>query len=829
MLFTISSVVCNYIRSYPRTRPHGYLSPSCRQYRLQHCKFKLLDDTPLRNFRYLRDVKMKFRLIIISIIAALLAGCSATKHVPDGEYLLNSVKINITDDSGVTPASLVNYLRQQPNHKVLGFAKLSLGIYNLSGKDEKKWYNRWIRSIGQEPVIYDASLADASRRQLNLALINRGYNASTVSVDSVYDVAKKKIDLVYNVTPGKPHVIATMNYVFDDPGLGEVIMRDSARFTIGPGSPLNRDLLENEIAQISSRLRDKGYYTFSKDYITFIADTLAGSNEVDLTMRVRSSLSTTSAADSFHNPGRRYIIERVKFIIEAPDGSQTSTPHIENVKGYTFVYGNDRYLRPGFLEEKCYIRPGEAYNGSDVNRTYESFSQLPIVKYVNITMNPLATDGETGFLEAVITISRNKKQGISAEIEGTNSEGDLGFGVGLTYQNRNLAHGAELLTAKFRGSYESLSGNLEGFINDRYTEFSGEAGITFPRFEAPFMSRSFKRRIRANTEVTLSMNYQERPEYTRIISGVAWKYRWSSPRNTWRHTFDLIDLNLVYLPRSTENFINNIAPTNPLLRYSYEDHLIMRLGYSYYRSNRRPISVGRLTPQTFQPEIWTFRVSAETAGNILNAISHIVGQKKHDGAYKVFGVQYSQYVKAETDYTHVFNLNHRNSIALHGEFGIAVPYGNSRMVPFEKRFYAGGANSVRGWGVRTLGPGDYDTRNSVTDFINQCGDISLECSIEYRAKLFWVIEGALFIDAGNIWTIRNYETQPGGVFRFNKFYKQIALAYGAGVRFDFTYFLLRLDLGMKAHNPAMNQQPWPLIHPRWHRDHTLHLSIGYPF
>jgi outer membrane protein assembly factor BamA len=151
------------------------------------------------------------------------------------------------------------------------------------------------------------------------------------------------------------------------------------------------------------------------------------------------------------------------------------------------------------------------------------------------------------------------------------------------------------------------------------------------------------------------------------------------------------------------------------------------------------------------------------------------------------------------------------------------------MLPFEKRFYAGGANGVRGWSVRTLGPGSYDSRNSVSSFINQCGDIRLDLNVEYRAKLFWVLEGALFVDAGNVWTIRDYETQPGGVFKLNSFYKQIALAYGIGLRMDFSYFLLRLDLGMKAHNPATNQEPWPLIHPRWSRDAAFHFSVGYPF
>ena len=171
----------------------------------------------------------------------------------------------------------------------------------------------------------------------------------------------------------------------------------------------------------------------------------------------------------------------------------------------------------------------------------------------------------------------------------------------------------------------------------------------------------------------------------------------------------------------------------------------------------------------------------------------------------------------------------RTSLAFHLGAGVAVPYGNSSMVPFEKRFYAGGANGVRGWGVRTLGPGRYDAKNSVSDFINQCGDIRLDFSLEARVKLFWVLEGAAFIDAGNVWTIRNYETQPGGLFRFDSFYKELGWAYGIGLRMDFTYFLLRFDLGMKAYNPAINQEPWPLTHPRWNRDATFHFSVGYPF
>lgn len=767
------------------------------------------------------------KILLIMLTATIMWSCSSSRHVPEGELLLNSVKININDNREISPVTLLNYLRQQPNHKVLGFAKLQLGIYNMSGRDTARWYNRWIRKLGQEPVIYDPQLTEQSRRQLTLAMINRGYNGASVTVDSVKDISKKKIDLTYNVATGAPHFVQSLKYEFDDPEIGRLIMDDSASLTIAQGCILDRDRLDNERVLITSRLRDKGYYAFNKDYITYIADTVAGEKGVDLTMRVRRPEAAASDTVPSH---KRYIVSRVIFITDSESADKAmSKRDTVNHGGITVIYGQDHYLRPAVLDEKCFIEPGKPYSATAVNRTYEALSQLGILKYINISMVPATTVGDENFLDAYINISRTKKQGVTFELEGTNSEGDLGFGVGLTYQHRNLAHGSELLTAKFRTSYESLSGNLDGLINDRYTEYSGEVGITFPKFEAPFLSKGFKQKVKASTEFALSFNYQERPEYTRIISGAAWKYRWDNRQNTMRHTFDFIDLNFVYLPHSTIDFINTVAPQNPLLRYSYEDHLIMRMGYTYYRTNHRTTVADRLHSEIFQRDIWTLRASVETAGNFLYAVSSLTGQKRDEGAYKIFGTQYAQYVKGEVDYAFNHNFSRRNSIAFHAGAGIGVPYGNSSMIPFEKRFYSGGANSVRGWGVRTLGPGKYDSRNSVTDFINQCGDIRLDLSIEYRAKLFWVIEGALFIDAGNIWTIREYENQEGGVFKINEFYKQIAAAYGAGIRFDFTYFLLRLDLGMKAHNPATGQEQWPLIHPKWGRDATFHFSIGYPF
>ncbi len=783
-----------------------------------------------------RGRKLNVRWCIFAIAAvAALCGCSSVKHVPDGNYLLDDVHITVDDGKDVDTRELFNFLRQTPNHKVLGFAKLQLATYSLSGRDSTKWYNRWLRRVGQPPVIYDPALTEASCRQLRLALVNNGYLDAEVISDTVSD--GKRMEVNYLITAGEPHRVSDVSYNIPDSAIRNIVMADTAGSAVRPGILLDRNLLDGERARITRLLRDAGYYDFNREHINFTADTVAGSKQTALTLNLhnpdgrhgRSAIAVLADSLGFDaSEHHRYIIRNVTFAIDKAAVNDTVL-----YNGLYFIYGNGhRLLKPKLLDEMCYIQPGKPYSAAEVERTYEALGRLSIIKYISIEMIPVGSIDELGMLDAVINLTRNKKQSASLELEGTNSEGDLGFGVGLTYQHRNLAHGSELLTAKIRGSYESLSGNFDGLINKRYTEFAGEVGITFPKFECPFLSKSFKQRRLASTEFTLSANYQERPEYTRVIFGTAWKWKWQHMRDGYlrRQSYDLIDINYVRLPRSTINFIDSVAPSNPLLRYSYEDHFIMRMGYIYHITNRRQPSA-MTNALSVQPVVTSLRVAGEMAGNLLYGISNAVGQKKSDGVYKILGIQYAQYVKGEVDYTYTRNFDTRNSIALHGGFGIAYPYGNSSMVPFEKRFYAGGANGVRGWGVRTLGPGSYNAKNSVTDFINQCGDIRLDLSIEYRAKLFWVLEGALFIDAGNVWTIRDYENQPGGLFKFNEFYKQIALAYGVGLRLDFTYFLLRLDLGLKAHNPAIGegQVRWPILHPKWSRDANFHFSVGYPF
>lgn len=758
-------------------------------------------------------------------VSLLLEGCSAVRHVPEGRYLLDKVNISVEGDKDIPSADLYNYLRQTPNHKVLGFWKLQLGTYNLSGNDSTKWYNRWVRRMGQPPVIYEQALTDASARQLHLAMINRGYLNAHVEVDTTIRTEKRRIDVRYNIFTGEPHVIRSVTYDIPDSAVASVI----TKFTVKTGDKFDRDNLDSERTLITRRLRNRGYYAFNKDYITYYADTAANSRSVDLTMAVRpprrpNGADTAADSAAIHT---LYRIGKVYFITDS-DGDRSNLDTV-SYKGVDIVYGRDRYLKPGALEEKCFLIPGQLYSPHNVDRTYESIARLGILKSINIELVPEATlDNGDRLLDAYIRLSRNKKQSITLDIEGTNSEGDLGFGVGATYQHRNLAKGSQLFTGRLRMNYESLSGSFNGLINDRYTEYAGEVGITFPRFEFPFAPLSMRQRFNVSSEFALSFNYQERPEYTRIISGAAWRYKWVNRTNTRRHEFDLIDINYVYLPARTNGFLDAIAPDNPLLRYSYEDHFIMSMGYRYYHTNKRIASaVGRA--RGIQPIVYTIRASAETAGNLLYLGSKAFGKRSESGVYEVFNTQFSQYIKGEVDYAITRNFDHRHSLAFHIGGGIGYPYGNSRVLPFEKRFYAGGANGVRGWGVRTLGPGRYNSHNSVSYFINQCGDIRLDMSLEYRAKLFWVLEGGAFIDAGNIWTIHNYENQPGGMFHFNTFWKEIAWAYGLGLRMDFNYFLLRLDLGVKAYNPAQGQERWPLFHFDWHRDTAVHFSVGYPF
>lgn len=772
-------------------------------------------------------------------LLSLVCSCNSTRHVPEGEYLLDKVTLRIEKESApdVSKEALEAYVRQQPNHKLLWKGRFRLGIYNLSGSDSTKWYNRLARNLGEAPVIYDSTLTTQSAQQLCRALVNLGYLHASVEADTTLDNTRRRATVAYDIIAGKRYEVADINYNIPDDTLRNAILADSLRFPLKVGAPLDRNVLDEQRTLITDRLRNHGYYSFSRDFITFVADTSAGSTAVDLTMKVEVPAGIVMQAEERRRPDRIWRVRNVAVVTDydAATYSQENSSISSDTVTYrdiNIIYdASNRYLRESVIYENCYVAPGKVWSARSVDRTYEAFSRLGILKFINVRTVPIAEiDGEQ-WVDVTILLTPGKSQTLSLSLEGTNSEGDLGVAASIGYTHRNIGRGSETFTAKFSGAYESLSGNLEGFIHNRYMEYGVDGTLTFPKFKFPLLSDSFKRKIRASTEFRASLNYQERPEYTRVVANMGWAYKWAERRKLTRHLFTLVDVDYVYLPESTIDFIDDIAPNNPLLRYSYEDHFIMRLGYSFYHSNKRVSNSSRGNVTIFQPSLYTIRINSEIAGNLLFAISSIFAHRSnfHSDPYKVFGIHYAQYFKVDGDYTFVRFFDTRNSLAFRAGAGIIVPYGNSTVAPFEKRFYGGGANGVRGWDVRTLGPGAFHATNSVTDFINQCGDINLILSAEFRSKLFWVVELGAFVDAGNIWTLHNYENQPGGIFHFKTFYKELAAAYGLGIRLDFNYFLLRFDLGMKAHNPAFGQEKWPLIHPRWGRDSSFHFSIGYPF
>ena len=394
----------------------------------------------------------------------------------------------------------------------------------------------------------------------------------------------------------------------------------------------------------------------------------------------------------------------------------------------------------------------------------------------------------------------------------------MGAAASITYQNRNLFRGAENLAVELRGAYEAIRG-LEGYRNQDFVEYSIESRLTFPRFISPFLSSSLRRSINATSEVSLLYDLQDRPEFHRRLLSAAWRYKWRPQLHRDQYQLDLIDLNYVFMPWISETFhrqyLDDVSSRNAILRYNYEDLFIMKMGFGYAYNN------GRIALKT----------NIETSGNLLSLGSQVFGSDKdQDGHYRLFDIAFAQYVKGDIDFTRSIQLDYDNQIVFHVGFGIAWPYGNSTVLPFEKRYFAGGANSVRGWSVRSLGPGKFKGNDGRIDFINQTGDMKLDMNLEYRAHLFWKLGGALFVDAGNIWTLRDYKDQPGGQFSLKDFPSQIAVGYGFGLRFNFDYFIVRFDLGMKAVNPAYDEEEhYPLLHPRFSRDYAFHFAVGLPF
>ena len=766
----------------------------------------------------------QFRTYIFTIIISLLlGGCSVGKFIPEGQYLLDEVHIS-SDNSEIKSSEMYSYVRQKPNSKWFSLVKLPMYIYCASGKDSTKWINRFLRRIGDAPRIYDPSVAEETRLQILGAVQNKGYLSAQVSLE--VRKKKNKLNAYYKASSGKPYMISSVNYNVEDYVIRGLLMNDSLKSGLKEGMRFNVNMLEEERNKIAQYLLNRGYYRFNKDYITFQADTVRGTYKIDLTMNISLSSNRGESTGSLH---RQYEIRSVNYILDGDNAyaaNESSTVDTIQYDGINILYDDKLFLRPGVIASHNRIVPGKLYSNRDVMSTYSSLSRLGILKYSNIRFVE-HLDNDSAYLDAYVSLSKNKNKTLSFQVEGTNSAGDLGAAASVTYTHRNLFKGSETFNIKVRGAYEAVTG-LEGYSNNNYTEYGVETSLEFPEFMFPFLKSDFKKSVNAKSQVSAKYNWQIRPEFERTLASAAWSYRWNSRRRA-SHRLDVLDINYIYMPYRSKTFIeylNYMDEINPLLRYSYEDLFIVRLGYTYTYN-----SAGVSTQQTAKKSSYSIRFNIEESGNLIYGFSKLIHGKPSDGeSFRMGNISFAQYVKTDFDYAKNIMIDDRNAVVFHIGTGIAIPYGNSKSLPFEKLYFSGGANSVRGWSVRSLGPGGYRGALGSLDYVNHTGDIKLDMNVEYRTHLFWKLNAAVFIDAGNVWTLKNRYSDSTGQFAFNRFYKEIAVSYGLGIRFDLDFLILRFDGGMKAVNPmGSGIERFPLIVPDFSRDFAFHFAVGYPF
>ena len=735
----------------------------------------------------------------------LLSGCHTSRFIPEDGYLLTGTSIS-SEGKQVGTEELQAYMPQRPNSKWFSIFNVPLGIYSLSGRDSTKRFNRFLRHLGEAPVIYDRERTIQACNNMQLAVRNQGYlNAEVLLLEKA---KKDKMKIFYRIVPHERYHIRDFSFDVQDDSLHHILDSLNYQPAIGRNAeqrqPYSINELDAERSRLYGLLVENGYYKFNKDYVHFRVDTTHGQHLADVGMIVKPASGNADSADLSHH---RY--------------------HIGNI---TYDFQDEKpFLRPKVLRNATAISTGGLYREKDMHETYARMTRLSAVMASNVRIEERNDGSDT--LDVSISLSPNKRNSFSAELEGTNSAGDLGAAASLTYQNRNLFKGSELFNIKLRGAFEAIKG-LSGYADQNFIEYSVEAGLMFPDFKFPFLRPSFRRNAQATTEINLAFDSQDRPEFHRRVLTGALRYRWNRMNRQYQHRFDLLNLDYVFMPWISDTFrekyLSDPQNRNAILKYNYENLFIMNWSY-HFSYTSRPLGA---SASNYGTNAYTIRLALETAGNLLYGITSAAkSQQNEEGKYTLFNIAYAQYAKFDFAFCKSFLINKNNSLALHAALGIAFPYGNSYILPYEKRYFSGGANSVRGWSVRELGPGSFQGTDGKIDFINQTGDIKLDLNAEYRTHLFWKIDGAAFIDAGNIWTIRDYKDQPGGQFRFDEFWKQIAVSYGLGLRLNFNFFILRFDAGMKAVNPAYtdSRQHFPIAHPKFKRDFTFHFAVGMPF
>ncbi|TSA38905.1 MAG: outer membrane protein assembly factor [Porphyromonadaceae bacterium] len=761
----------------------------------------------------------------IILILLILLGCNPVRYVPENQYLLKSNKIQ-TKGGNAPDRDLEDYFRQQPNKKIFGFWRFHLDVYNLSNPAKKKGFSNWLRKIGEEPVIYNQAATNETLNQLKRYLKNIGYY--NAKVDDTVSFSHKRASVVYRIDFGPPYVVdqvrLTSPEMVTDTAIGNLIRLDSTSSLLKPAMRYDLEVLRLERMRLSNYLRDNGYYGFSREYVYFQADTMKGNHKVDVWMGIKNPKDAINDVTllNFHP---LYRIGNISIMTDFNTSdylrdtlSYLSASDTIIYQGTSFLYKNRLRMKPSLLYSSVAFKSGSLFSQSLVDKTIEAFSSLRNFKQIKINFTPTGNPTDSvQKLDCQVLLSPMIRQSYDVSLEGTYSSGNIGVAGNLIYKNRNLLRGAESFELKFKGAVEFLANSVSDF--NRMVEFGVDARLEVPRSWIPFTTRKGSAFGKPHSSLNLSYNYQQRPDFTRTIVNAAFGYNWKLALS--RHQINIFEFNYVNVTNMSDRFYQIIKGT--YFENSFRSHMVPALNYTYTLSNQE---VNK------QSSFFYVRLRPEIAGNVFYGYNRLTGHVKPENGYELFKTPFSQYAEVDVDLRYHRVINSSNKMAFRFFAGAGYPYGNSDAMPFEKKYFSGGSSGIRAWQVRSLGPGTYVIPEDQKGlYPNQLGDIKLEASAEYRFDLFSIIKGAIFVDAGNIWAMNSSDDRPGSVFKASGFYREIAVGTGFGIRADFSYFVGRLDLGIKLRDPGTPDGPrWIPGYRKYQiSDFVLNFGIGYPF
>lgn len=720
--------------------------------------------------------------------AVLSFSCSTTRVLGDGQFRLADNKVVVDNDRKFNTKEIESYIKQKPNSYIIFGWNPFLNIYNWSGKNADKGINKFLRKIGTSPVVYQPSQVEASVENINRHLEYLGYYGSDVR--SEVRVNGKRVTVTYSVTLGRRYRIGNVSFAVPDGEFKEDFYADTAAVSIRPGDFLSEDALEKETERAASMFRRKGYFGFTKNYFSFEADTLARRDTADLLMTVKEYTRNQTA--EYARPHRKYFFGDV-----------------------SISYDNDLKFNDRVLKNICTIRPGAMYDEREVNTTYSRLSALRLFSGVNVALNPR----DSGIVDCDISLTKSRMQGFKVNLEGsTNSTGLIGISPQVSYYHKNIFHGGQWLNLGFLGNFQFKYDDRSVKSN----EFGVSAGLSFPEFlglpNSIFHGPSLPR-----TEINASYNYQNRPEYTRNMISTSYGYSGSLRNGKFFYQFYPIQAKIVRLTNLDPNFYTTLSG-NPFMRDAYQNHFDVGSGLVAYYTT----STALVPKETYEYA----RLQLDASGNVLSLFNKAMKSDEY-GSRLIWNTPYSQYIRTELTLgkTFVFGKNGGQALAIRLLGGVGYAYGNSSTIPFEKQFYSGGANSMRGWQARSLGPGN---SKADTTFVipSQTGDVKLEANLEYRFPMFWKLCGAVFTDVGNIWTLKETDGDDGSHTHFDlkNLAASLAADWGIGLRVDLNFLILRLDMGMKVYDPSLDTARWRSPSQWLKKDgYTLHFGVGYPF